>query len=132
MSVDINTCYETTKAYHTIALYSHSVPIAIAMFLGLFAFFRKRSPLTIVFLIFVTSFCLWLAGDLVDWLSTNYFFVYYAWSWLDFINIAFFVLGAYFFSLLALGRVTTSEKYFFIGVLIPAFLITALGHSVID
>ncbi len=132
MSVDINTCYETTKDYHLIALYSHTIPVFIAMFLGIFAFSRKRSPLTLIFLLFVSSFSLWLAGDLVDWLSPNYFWVYYTWSWLDFVNILFFIFGAYFFTVLSNEKVSRFEKYFFVLLLLPALAITVSGNSVID
>lgn len=132
MPLDINTCYETTSYYHVIAMYSHVVPVLIAMFLGVFAVIRKRSLLAIIFLAFASSFSLWLLGDLSLWLSTDYFWVYYAWSWLDFINVVFFVLGAYFFSTLAIGKVSIFERVLFIVLILPAFAFTVLGMSVVD
>ncbi|MEO5646121.1 MAG: HAMP domain-containing sensor histidine kinase, partial [Candidatus Paceibacterota bacterium] len=132
MSVDINTCYETTKAYHLIALYSHTIPVFIAVFLGVFAFIKKRSLLTFIFLVFTLSFSLWLGGDLVDWLSPNYFWVYYTWSWLDFVNVVFFICGAYFYSVLSNNKISAFERYFFILVLLPAFVITVTGGAVVD
>jgi signal transduction histidine kinase len=57
--------------------------------------------------------------------------VYYTWSWLDFINVVFFVFGAYFFSVLARDKVTIWEKIIYVGLCVPAFLVTVLGKSVL-
>lgn len=131
--MDINTCFETTFTSHTIAYYSHLVPIALALFLSVYSLIKaKFSRLSLIFFAFAFSFSLWLVGDLVDWTSSNYFWVYFTWSWLDFVNVVFFVLGAYFFGLLARGRVSNWEKVVFLALCTPAFVITLLGNSVID
>ncbi|MBY0110459.1 hypothetical protein K2Y00_00410 [Patescibacteria group bacterium] len=131
--MDINTCYETTHFYHTIAYYSHLVPTAIGLFLSIYALIRtKFSRLAVVFFAFTFGFSLWLIGDLIVWTQSDYNVVYYFWSWLDFINVIFFILGAYFFGLLARGQVSAWEKGIMVLLTIPAFAITVTGNSVLD
>ena len=51
--MDINTCFETTKQYHTIAYYSHLVPVRLALFLSAYAVLKtKLSKLAIGFFSF--------------------------------------------------------------------------------
>ncbi|MEK9160636.1 MAG: HAMP domain-containing sensor histidine kinase [Patescibacteria group bacterium] len=131
--MDINTCYETTYFYHTIAYYSHLVPTAIGLFLSIYALIRtKFSRLAVVFFAFTFGFSLWLIGDLIVWTQSDYNVVYYFWSWLDFVNVVFFVLGAYFFGLLARGHVSVWEKGIMMLLTLPAFAITVTGNSVVD
>jgi signal transduction histidine kinase len=131
--MDLNTCWETTNAYHTIAYYSHIVPILIAVFLGLFAYIKsKGSSISLAFASFTFSFSLWLAGDLVDWVSSDYTWVYFTWSWLDLVNVVFFIFGSYFFTLLARDRVSQIEKGLLVLLALPAFVITASGYSVTE
>lgn len=131
--MDLNTCFETTKDYHIIAYYSHLIPVAIALFLGFFAYLKsKGSYISLIFASFSFCFSLWLLGDLVSWVSPNYDLVYFTWSWLDLVNIVFFIFGAYFFSILARGLISPTEKWMLALVAVPAFIITALGASVIN
>ncbi len=129
--MDINTCFETTQAYHLIAYYSHLIPVALALFLSVYALVKTNfSKLAVAFFVFTVGFSLWLIGDLVVWVSPNYDVVYFFWSWLDLTNIIFFVLGGYFFGTLAHGNVMLWKKYVFVLLCLPAFLITVSGNSV--
>lgn len=124
---------ENWQGLHTIAYYSHLVPVVIAMFLGFYALYKsKGSQLSILFVGFTTGVSLWLIGDLVDWVSSNYFLVYYTWSWLDFVNIVFFVFGAYFFSVLARNKISILEKVAYVLLCIPAFIMVVTGTSVLE
>jgi signal transduction histidine kinase len=58
--------------------------------------------------------------------------VYYTWSWLDFVNVVFFILGAYFFGVLAREKVSIWEKVLFVALCIPAFLITVSGNALTE
>lgn len=130
--MDINTCFETVNYYHTIAYYSHLVPTVLALFLGLYVLIKTRgSELSIIFFGFIAGFSLWLVGDLVDWVSPNYYLVYFTWSWLDYVNVIFFAFGAYFFGLLAREKISIYEKIIIVASCIPAFLLTFVGNSVV-
>lgn len=131
--MDLNTCYETTNAYHAIAYYSHIIPVAISLFLSGYALFRtKFSKLSILFFGFTFTFSLWLLGSLVTWVTPNYDLVYFFWSWLDYINVVFFALGAYFFCVLARGQLSLVEKIVILAVSAPALWMTVTGNSVTD
>lgn len=131
--MDLNTCFETTNAYHTLAFYAHLVPTALALFLSTYALIKKKgSHLAIAFFAFTAGFSLWLIGDVFTWTSSNYDVVYFTWSWLDAVNVIFFALGAYFFGVLARGRISLSEKLALIALCIPPVLITGAGNSLLD
>jgi signal transduction histidine kinase len=131
--MDVNTCFETTSASHTIAYYSHLVPIALGLFMAFFALDRSKfSRLSVAFFFFVAAFSLWLIGDLFPWTSQDYNLVYFTWSWLDFINIVFFVLGAYFFGILARGRISLWEKLALVALCLPPFWWTITGQSLVE
>ncbi len=128
----INTCYETTKDYHQIALYSHLVPVSISILVaGYVALKTKFSLVARVFASFIAFFCLWLIGDVYLWTSQNYKFVAYIWSLLDLINVVFFVLGLHFFRILVLKRDGSLwEKFFYILLIAPAVWFTMSGISI--
>ena len=133
--MDISTCAQALgdnwKSVLTIAYYSHLVPIALGLFMSGYALFKARgSKLALAFFLFTLSFCVWLAGDLAAWVVQNYFIVYFSWSWLDFANVIFFVLGAYFFALLARDTITKKEALLYLLLVAPAFYITVTGNSV--
>ncbi|MFZ2763909.1 MAG: HAMP domain-containing sensor histidine kinase [Minisyncoccia bacterium] len=132
--MDINTCFETTKAYHTIAYYSHLVPVSIALLLGLFVLFKSRfSFLSKVFFMFVLGFCLWLVGDVIIWTNSDYYLITALWAPLDYINILFYLLAAYFFSVLIKGGdIANWQKMVLFAVSLPAWWLTATGQSIVD
>jgi signal transduction histidine kinase len=124
---------ENWQGVHTIAYYAHLIPVALALFLGSYAFVKtKGSKLSTIFFFFTAFVSLWLVGSLVDWVSQNYFYIYFFWSWLDYINVVFFVLGAYFFGVLARGKVSWIEKGLYVALCVPAFWLTVTGNAVTD
>ncbi len=128
----LNTCYETTKDFHQIAIYSHAVPIAISLFVaGYVAVKTNFSLVARIFAAFIFLFCLWLAGDLYLWLGQSYRAVIYIWSLLDVVNIAFFVVGLHFFRVLVLNRDTSLwEKFVYVVLLAPSVYMTMTGMSI--
>lgn len=128
----LNTCYETTKDFHQIAIYSHAVPIAVSLFVaGYVAVKTNFSLIARIFAAFMILFCMWLAGDLYLWLAQSYKMVIYIWSLLDVINIAFFLVGLHFFRVLALNRDASMwEKFVYIVLLAPSVFMTMIGMSI--
>jgi signal transduction histidine kinase len=134
LETTLNTCRELGMEYHTIAYYSHLLPLAISLYLGFYVFFKKKySLLSCVYLTFVLSFALWLLGDLITWTSSNYHLISFSWSLLDLVNISFFLLAVYFFDTLVTGKdMHILKKVFLIALSIPALFITATGNSIGD
>lgn len=131
--MDINTCTVLTDDYRTIAYYSHLVPVAISLLLALFVLVEsKYSRLSKIFLLFVAGFSLWLIGDVILWTSPNYYLVTAVWAPLDFINILFYLFGAYFFLVLLKDGADTTwwQKIIFLVLLIPAWWLTITGQSI--
>src|SRR3989338_1674621 len=128
----INTCYATTSVSRNIAFYSHLIPVFFSLLLAFLVFLKaKRSILSKIFLAFSLTFSLWLIGDLITWTSNNYYLVYATWSFLDYIEIIFFVLGFYFVSVFISGEDLPfrNKILIFFATLIP-FLITISEKSV--
>lgn len=131
--MDLNTCFETTNLYHTTAYYSHLLPAAIAIFLAFYTLVRsKYSKLSIAFLFFVLAVAIWLLNDVTLWTVPNYYHVVFFWSWIDFVNVLFFVLAAFFFGTLARGNISIIEKVILVLLCIPALFFTATGNSVTE
>jgi len=132
--MDLNTCIATTESYHTIAYYSHLVPVSIALFIGLFVLIKSHfSFLSSLFFLFVLGFCAWLLADVVIWTSSNHHLIVALWAPLDYINILFYVLGAYFFAVLIRGRdIEHWQKLLLLAVLLPAWWLTVTGQSIVD
>jgi signal transduction histidine kinase len=129
----INTCYETTNSSRVMASYSHIIPIILSLFLSIFVFIQtKFNFLSKVFLAFIFVFSLWLIGDLITWNLNDYYLVYASWAPLDFIEIAFYILGLYFVLVFTNGQdISIFKKIFLILLVIPAFFITITNQSVI-
>lgn len=129
----INTCFATTVDSRIIANYSHLIPVGLSFALAIFVFVKaKYNIFSKAFLAFVITFGLWLVGDLIVWTSNNYNLVYAVWSYLDYVEIVFFVLGLYFASIFvkqdAISRVTKFLLFFV--TLVPLY-ITFTGNSVV-
>ncbi len=115
------------------AYYSHLIPVAIALLLSVYSLLKtKFSKLAVFFFLFTFSFSIWLIGDLITWVTPAYPPIIFVWSWLDFSNIVFFVLGAYFFSALAQDKISNWKKVIYILLCIPAFAATVAGLSIVD
>lgn len=130
--MDINTCFSTTSEYHKIAYYSHLIPIAIILILGIFTYVRsKRSLLSSIFIFFTISFSLWLIGDVITWTAQDYDLVAFVWAPLDYINIVFYLLGAYFFAVLVTEKdILNWQKVILFVLTLPALFITIAGKSI--
>ncbi len=130
----LNTCFETTKDYHTIALYSHCIPLFLTILVSIFVLVKSKfSFLSKIFTAFTGSFCLWLIGDVVTWTSPNYHLVSFFWAPLDYLNIAFYILGAYFFVVLVTEKdLSKWAKLALVVATLPAWLITVTNNSISD
>jgi signal transduction histidine kinase len=130
----ISTCFEaSTQATRTIASYSHIVPIILSITLGIFVFFKAKFNLfSKVFLTFIIVFCFWLLGDLIIWTSNRSDLIYSLWSFLDYMEIVFYVLGFY-FVLIFIKKEDISKLFKTILFLftLPAFYITITKNSVL-
>jgi signal transduction histidine kinase len=131
----LNTCYETTNAVRSLALYSHLLPITVTLILSFFVLiYSPKSIKKTVFFLFCILLSLWLLGDLVTWHSNNYYLVAGFWSILDFINITFYLTLLGFFILYVHDR-ESLPVWFLIGsvlALIIPFLFTITGLVVGD
>jgi len=131
--MDINTCLETTQDYRVIAYYSHYIPLLITLVVSLFVLYKSKfSLLSISFFIFTGSFCLWLLGDVFAWTANDYSFVSFVWAPLDYINVVFYILGAYFFVLIVKDGKDISlwEKLIALSLSLPALWITVSNQSI--
>lgn len=94
----INTCYETTAQLRSLALYSHLLPVLVAIVLSVFIYrFAENRISAKLFVLFVFLLSIWLTADLIAWYSNNYFLVAASWSILDFVNILFYLVLLFFF-----------------------------------
>jgi signal transduction histidine kinase len=113
--------------------YSHIIPVFLATILGIFVFVKtKFNLLSKVFLSFIVVFSLWLIGDLITWTSTNYHLIYSVWSFLDYLEVLFYLFGLYFVLILVYKK---DLSPFFKTVLflfsLPLFIFTIMGYSVV-
>lgn len=116
----------------SIAYYSHLIPIFIALVLVLFVLFRSKfSLLSKVLAWFSIFFCLWLIGDLITWTTPQYDLISAVWASLDYINIIFYLFGAYFFAVLIRGRdIAPWQKIVLFLLTLPGFYITVTGNTI--
>lgn len=121
--MDLNTCFELTRDVHTIAYYTHLVPILASFFLATYLLIKTRGALlSKIFFYFVLGFNIWLIFDIIVWTSQDYNLIAFIWSLFDYTNILFFLFGLYFFVVLIHER-DINWKWKMIGFLltIPAF-----------
>ncbi len=130
--MDINTCFETTKDYHTIAYYTHLIPLFITLILIFFALTKSKfSFVSKVFSFFAATFCLWIIGSLITWTTNNYNLVNFVWAPLDYISVLFHILGAYFFAVLINDRdLVWTHKLFLFLLSLPAWWVTFTNSAV--
>jgi len=132
--MDLNTCIATTRDYHTIAYYSHLIPVLIALLLGFFVLFKSKfSLISKIFFMFILSFCIWLVNDVVIWTNSGYHLITAIWAPLDYINILFYLLAAYFFVVLIKGTdIANWQKVLLFAISLPAWWFTITGQSIIN
>src|SRR3989338_416611 len=130
--MDLNTCLETTKDYHAIAFYSHLIPVFITIIVSIFVLLKSRfSLLSKIFTCFTVSFCLWLIGDVIAWTTRDYNLVSFVWAPLDYINIIFYLFGAYFFIVLLRGKdISFWTKIIILILALPAWWLTLANESI--
>ncbi len=131
----MNTCLQLGASYKTIVLYSHLIPVSIALLLGIFVLVKSKfSFLANLFFLFIFGFSLWLIGDIPLWGAFGtYNLVTSIWSSMDLINIIFYLFGAYFFAVLVRNKdITIWEKIIFLAAALPAVWITYTGNSIAD
>jgi signal transduction histidine kinase len=91
------TCLLSARTIEII-YYTHVGPLCGAILLSVYLLIKtKKSIQSQAFFYFIISFCAWLVLDLVAWLPANYYIVSLVWSFFDYINVIFFLLGLYFF-----------------------------------
>ncbi len=125
----INTCYATTSTLRSVASYAHLVPVILSFLLILLVFIKsKRNLFSKIFFAFIFFFSLWLIGDYIIWTSNNYYLIYTIWSFLDYVEIIFYVFGFY-FSLIFVRKsdvVFVGKFLLFFITLIPLFITITL------
>jgi signal transduction histidine kinase len=129
----LNTCFESTNALHTVAYYSHIIPIAALLILTVFIYKNSTFKLAAhVFAFFVTALCIWLVADLVTWVSSNYYLVHFFWSLLDYVNLVFVILSFYLFWIIVTGKdLPVWGKLSLFAIQLPAVAVTIMGMSVV-
>ncbi len=130
--MDVNTCLATTADYHTVAYYSHLIPVFITLVLSIFILIKSNySYLSKVFVGFGVFFSLWLIGDVIVWTTSSYDLVTFNWAPLDYLNIIFYLFGAYFFAVLLKGRdIRFWQKIVLFALSLPGFYITVTGKTI--
>jgi signal transduction histidine kinase len=130
--MDINTCFATTETYRTTAYYSHLIPVFITAILTIFVILKSKTSLVVkIFSAFTASFCIWLIFDVVIWTANTYDLVVFLWAPLDYVNILFYLLGAYFFAVLIRGRdIGIYEKIILLLFSLPAWWVTIANKTI--
>ncbi len=131
--MDINTCFETTNEVRSLALYSHLLPALVALLLGWFAVtYAHLKQRAILFLIFAILLSIWLFGDLITWHVNDYYLVAAFWSFLDFVNILFYLVLVCFFYLSYAPNHKLSNYIVLLLIVLatPPLLITIAGLAV--
>ena len=132
----MNSCYIFVTTINAnivvLAKYSHIIPVVLSLFLAIFVFVKAKYNLfSRIFLFFVGVFSIWLIGDLITWTSTNYYLIYPVWSFLDYFEIIFYVLGLYFVMVyVKKSDVSILNKVGLFILTIPAFYLTITQQSV--
>lgn len=116
----------------SVAYYSHLIPVFITAVLVFFSLFKSKfSLLSKILAWFSAAFCLWLLGDLITWTTKDYNSISFAWAPLDYINIIFYLFGAYFFAVLIRGKdILIWQKLVLFGLSLPGFYITVTGKTI--
>lgn len=126
-----NNCTISTY-YGDIIYYSHLIPVLISIVLIIFILRKtKFSLLALSFSSFVFSFCVWLILDLIAWISIDHSLIVFSWSLLDFTNIIFYILAAYFFLVFTTRKDPPLKlKIFLLLLILPAWFMTISGNSI--
>jgi len=128
----INTCLATTQSYHSIAYYSHLIPVFILIVIGIITLVKtKYSLLSKILFGFLLSLSLWLIGDVIVWTQTNYNLVVTNWAPLDYINVVFSLFAAYFFAVFIKGSdIKMWQKIGLFILSLPGAYLTIIGATI--
>ncbi len=131
-NMDINTCLEGGKDYHSIAFYTHLIPLLITLVVSGFVIVKSKfSFLSKIFTLFTISFCFWLLGDVVLWTASDYDLIMSVWAPLDYLNILFFLFGAYFFIVLVKEKdISVKQKIFLFLFSIPGWWLSITNEAI--
>ena len=133
----MNSCFTFVNVLNisqvTLANYSHLIPVVLSLILGVFVFYRAKFNLfSKVFLMFIVIFSVWLIGDLITWTNTNYNLIYAVWSFLDYFEIVFYILGFYFATVFVRkSDISTPTKIVLFLLTLPALFFTITQQSVV-
>ncbi len=124
-----STCSATD--YLTIAYYSHLIPLLLVFVISALVIYRSNfALLPRCFGYFAAFFCLWLLGDVIAWTAKDYYLVAFVWAPLDYINILFYLFGAYFYLVLLIEKDLTNKwKMLLFSPAFPAWWITLSNKS---
>lgn len=131
----LNTCYMSSVIdgiNNSLIYYSHLIPVFFSIFLAVLIFFKaERNIFSKTFIAFSLVFSLWLIGDLITWVSNDYYLIYATWSLLDYIEIIFFVIGFYFATVFVRkSDISLLGKFLFFLTTLTPFFITITQKSV--
>ncbi len=128
----VNTCELTRGNSGTIAYYSHLIPVILSLILAIFVLVKSKYNLfSKIFILFITTFSIWLVGDVILWTQNNYFLQYASWSPLLYIEILFYTLGLYFVMVFVKkSDVSILVKIILFLATLPPFIITIMNHAV--
>ena len=135
-NIILNTCYQFITSQSNIVLiakYSHIIPIILSLILSIFVFIKAKGNLfSRIFLFFVITFAVWLIGNLITWVLTDYNLIYTVWSFLDLVEIVFYTLGLYFVLVFTNQKdISVFKKILLILLVLPAFIIVLTKKSVL-
>lgn len=130
--MDVNTCYVLTVDMHTLAYYTHLLPIFASVALAVYLLIRtKNSLLARVFFYFTAGFVVWLICDIVTWTTQNYYLVPFFWSLFDYTNVLFFLYGLYFLLVVARQQdISVLAKWLGLIITLPAAYLLISGQAV--
>ncbi|KKW43854.1 MAG: Histidine kinase-, DNA gyrase B-, and [Parcubacteria group bacterium GW2011_GWB1_57_6] len=118
------TPYAGSSGFIALAYYAHLVPIAVLVVIAGFVFASSHErKVKKIFSLFVLAFSLWLSGNLITLVSENPLLLHAVRLVLGFLEIAFFVLAAYFVALFSFS----GRPPFWIRFLLLAILLVPIG-----
>jgi signal transduction histidine kinase len=129
----VNTCYAQTQTGTIISFagYAHLLPAVMMLPLAFFILIKSKfNFFAKTFFAFVFFFCLWLVGDHILWTSNNYDLIHSVWTFLDYTEVVFFVLGLYFILVFLRERdISIATKVLLFILTLPALIASFLGYS---
>ncbi len=123
---NIEYCKQFVDYYAGLVFYSHIPPAVIALFVGLFIFFKSKSLLSKILLSITVCFAIWSALDLGIWMNYDHAsFVMATWAPIEIFSTLIFVLCLYFIDVFTEKRDVPFRKKLFFGSIIAPLIIFA-------